>query len=281
MKVLAVTLLYKLMFASTVLVGGISSSVQEFAHFNYNEEYNKVISLLPENMEVVYKDEENKVPMVEKRDINNDKKEEILVVSKDKNINNAFFLIIFNDVKGNWEVFDTVKGEGYAVDILEFSDIDGDKKDDIIFGLKIGSAYGKVNVYNIINNKINRLFSTTYSKLEIIPKGKYGNETNQSALAILIKDTGEAYKTNIVRWNGKELIEAKDIHKHYYKKLVEYYSAKVKEMPEAAFYWYYLAEAQGKARMKEAALMSIAKGVSLDQGYPTKQQFEELKKSIK
>jgi len=69
----------------------------------------------------------------------------------------------------------------------------------------------------------------------------------QAALALWRHDTGEAYSIKVLRWTkvGSDtgLVPAEDLYPEYYKKVVAYYQEKVKEMPEAAFYWYYLADA--------------------------------------
>lgn len=244
-------------------------------------EFKDIEKLLPEGAEIVYTDEESKVPLIIKKDIDKNNVEDIFVAYRDKNINNVIFLSVIKRVNEKLSVLSTVKGEGYNVDILDFTDIDGDGREDVIYGLRIGSTFGKVYAFSFINNSLDKIFSTTYSKIEIIPQNKYGNKSKQAALAIWRKDTGEAYKINIVRWSGKEFIEAKDVNRQYFKKVVEFYEDKVKTMPKAAFYWYYLADAQNKAGLKKEALKSISIGVSLDTEYPSKQQFEELKKSIK
>jgi len=88
------------------------------------------------------------------------------------------------------------------------------------------------------------------------------------------------FKIELVRWNGKELVEAKDISKKYYLKVVEYYKNLCSLQKDNAWAWYYLAEAQIKTGNKKDAAISIANGVALNKDTPTKQQFEELKSKI-
>jgi len=59
--------------------------------------------------------------------------------------------------------------------------------------------------------------------------------------------------------------------------VVPYYEQKVKEMPKAGFYWYYLADSQIKAGDKKSALKSIEKGLNVATGYPSKEEFNDLK----
>jgi bla regulator protein blaR1 len=214
------------------------------------------------------------------KDLDGDGKNEILGVYRYKDIKNALFLLVLKNVDNRWEKVGTVKGDGYALDVLSFADIDGDGNSDIIFGVKLGSSYSKLNIYLLKERILTKAFSKTYSKLEILDCINSSSKAKKAALAMWVKDTGDAYKIQVVRWNGMELVPAKDLYRSYYSKVVQYYSEKVKEMPEAAFYWYYLADAQGKAGFKKEALKSIAKGISLNKDYPTKQQFEELKRSV-
>lgn len=88
------------------------------------------------------------------------------------------------------------------------------------------------------------------------------------------------FKIELVRWNGKELVEAKDISKKYYLKVVEYYKNLCSLQKDNAWAWYYLAEAQIKTGNKKDLAISIANGVALNKDTPTKQQFEELKSKI-
>jgi bla regulator protein BlaR1 len=244
-------------------------------------DFKDVEKLLPQGSEILFKDEENKVPLIVEKDIDASKDEELFVVYRDRNMKDVLFLAVIKKVQEKLVVISTIKGEGYNLDILDFTDMDGDGNQDILFGLKISSEYGRLHSYKVLDSSVEKIFSTTYSKLDIIPQNSYGNKSRQTALALWIKDTGEAYKINIFRWSGKEFIEAKDIYKQYFRKVVAFYEDKVKEVPDAAFYWYYLANAQNKCGLKKEALKSIGKGVSLDAEYPSKQQFEELKRSIK
>jgi hypothetical protein len=99
-------------------------------------------------------------------------------------------------------------------------------------------------------------------------------------VAIWNHDTGEAYKVEILRWKDTQLVPDEDSYSYYFKRVVAYYEEKVKQVPEAAFYWYYLADAQIKAGMEKEAAKSIEVGMKISPGYPTKEEFQELIKKI-
>jgi hypothetical protein len=244
--------------------------------------YSQISSLLPQQAYIITEECNENRKLIFTKDTDGDNKEEVLALYRLEKTANALFLIIIENKDNKWKVIDTVKADGFAFDILEFSDIDGDEKKEILLGTKIGEQSRNLNAYRLLENKADKLFSIPYSRFELIEKNTYGNKANNTVLALWNRDIDECFRIRIVRWNGIEFIEVKDkaVNKHYYTKLVDYYIEKIKDKPGLAYYWFYLAQAQGKCGLKTDALRSIAQGVSLDQSYPTKQQFEELKKHI-
>lgn len=244
--------------------------------------YSQIISLLPQNAYFVSDENNEDKKLIFNTDFDGDNKEEILALYRVENNNNALFLMIIKNIYNNWEVIDTVKGDGFAFDVLAFSDIDGDEKKEILLGTKIGEQSRNLYAFKLKENAADKLFSIAYSKFEIIERGLYGNKSNSALLALWNRDIDESFKIRIVRWTGMEFIEVKDkaVNKIYFTKIVNYYTEKIKHSPDLAHYWFYLAQCQNKCGLKTEALRSISQGVSLDQSYPSKQQFEELKKSI-
>jgi bla regulator protein BlaR1 len=73
-------------------------------------------------------------------------------------------------------------------------------------------------------------------------------------------------------------VNADDQYAEYFREVVVPYDQQlVEQMPGARFAWYYLAEAQVKARMPQEALQSIEQGLSLNIDYPSTYEFEQLK----
>lgn len=244
--------------------------------------YSQLINLLPQNAQIISEEDNEDKKLIINADFDRDSREEFLALYRLEKNNNALFLMIVKNIDNKWKVIDTVKGDGFALDVLAFSDIDGDERKEILLGTKIGEQTRNLNAFKLKENAAEKLFSIAYSKFEIIENGLYGNKTNSTLFALWNIDIDESFKIKIVRWTGKEFIEVMDkaVNKLYFTKIVNYYTEKIKHSPDSAYYWFYLAQSQSKCGLKTEALRSISQGVSLDQSYPSKQQFEELKKSI-
>ncbi|NLZ48234.1 MAG: hypothetical protein GX895_05490 [Clostridiales bacterium] len=201
---------------------------------------------------------------------------EIIVPFKEKGIDKAIFLLVINYDDTSSTAY-KVKGEGSNIERLEFHDINGDGKKDIVLGTRTGMDIHELTVYSHGKNKMHKEFSYSYSKLDILEDSK------DSSVVMAFWKRGEqnCFKIELVRWNGKELIEAKDLNRKYFAKVVEYYKNLCSLQRDNAWAWYYLADAQIKAGFKEDAAVSIANGVALNKESPSKQQFEQLKSSIK
>lgn len=212
-------------------------------------------------------------------DIDKDGKKEILVTYKIGEAPGEAGAFILKHGTKIWET----KGTGYEVDWAGFRDITGDGKLDVVLGWTIGLSAGNgLDVYSWEDGTVKKLFSTDYHKLEIedMPNDQ-GVTDGRPEIATWNKDTGDAYNVQVFRWNGQELIAATDVYKYYYPRVVAYYQERVKNMPDAAYYWYYLADAQIKSGMKQEAKNSIEKGKMLNQTYPGKDKFNSLEEQIK
>jgi hypothetical protein len=272
-------------FLSTTIINNFtlpSNMIERREFLTENEDllYSRINNLLPQGTFIISEEGSNNEKLVFKRDIDGDGHKEILAIYKLEKTENVVFLMVIKDTGGVLSIIDSVKGDGFNFDILSFSDVDGDEKEEILLGTTIGEQYRNLYVFKLKDSVVEKLFSTSYSKFEVIENGIYGNTTKQAVLALWYRDIEESFKIKTVRWNGMEFIEAKDVHKYYYVKVMNYYADKISKSPNCAHYWFYLAEAQSKCGLKKEALKSISQGVSLDQSYPSKQHFEDLKNSI-
>lgn len=212
-------------------------------------------------------------------DIDNDGKKEILATYKVGEAPGEAGAFILKHGTKIWET----KGTGYEVDWASFQDINGDGKMDLVLGWTIGASAGNgLDVYSWEQGTVQKLFTTGSHKLEIedMPDAK-GSTDGRAEMAIWTRDTGDVYSVQVLRWNGKVLIEATDVYKYYYPKVVVYYQDRVKTTPDAAIYWYYLADAQIKSGLLQEAKISIEKGQQLSQSYPGNDKFNSLKKQLK
>lgn len=227
---------------------------------------------LPQGAEIIQFDNRNYL----KSQLDGKGNKEIIIPFRDVNIKNAIFLfIIYKDENINDSC--RLKGDGYDIDKLEVLDINGDGKEEILLGTKIGSDLNRLQVFSFNRNRCFKEFSYSYNKYEIIND----NKSKNPAFAFWIKNNGGCYDIEVVRWTGYELIDAPDLYKRYFRKVVDFYKQLSHTQPENPYVWYSLADAQIKIGLKKEALSSIAKGVSLNKELPTKQQFDELKRKIK
>lgn len=200
---------------------------------------------------------------------------ELIVPFKEKDIEKAVFLLIISYDDNN-SISYKLKGDGEFIERLDIVDINKDNKNELLFGTKIGAELFRLNVFSFSKGNISREFSYPYSKFEILN----GDAEKNAAMAFWVKDSNNCYKVSVVRWNGSELVEALDLRKKYFPKVAQYYGELTIKEKDNAYAWYYLADAQIKSGYKKEALKAIARGVSLNKDYPTKQEFEELKKKL-
>ncbi len=237
---------------------------------NHTEaELDQIRKYIPENAEIIQIAEKNflKVQIDSSR-------EELIAAFKDPNIKNAVFLEI---ICGNNQVF-RLKGDGTDISSVEAVDVVGNGNKEILMGTNIGNDINRLNVFSFDGSKFSKEFTYSYSKYELISENK---NSEKAVFAFWLKNRGGFYDIDIVRWNGSELVPVSTLYKRYYPKVVDYYKQAAKTEGNNAYVWYGLADAQIKAGFKKDALISIGNGVALNQPFPTKQQFDELKRKIK
>lgn len=192
------------------------------------------------------------------------------------------FVLIFKNYNNIWYKVADIEGAGYNINCLNFQDVTGSGIKDLIIGWQIGGVWSELNIFQFRNAQLYRsVKDVIYSKIEVENMSEEKNIDRKVNIALWSHDTGEAYKVEVLKWDNTKLVPAKEAYPYYFKKVVSYYEEKAKEMPEAAFYWYYLADAQIKSGQEKEAEKSIEMGMKISPGYPTKEDFQELIKKIK
>jgi hypothetical protein len=177
-----------------------------------------------------------------------------------------------------WYKIATIKGTGYDINYLDVAPVSSKKTNDIIVGWQVGAIWSELTIFTYINQTLKEIVKGIhYSSIEVEDMPGEKGKDGRAEIALWQHDTGMAYKVEVYRWANGKLVPALDVYPYYFKKVVIYYKRKVKETPEAAFYWYYLADAQLKAGMPEKALQSIERGLALNPSYPSKAQWIVLK----
>ena len=192
------------------------------------------------------------------------------------------FVLIFKNYNNLWYKVADIEGVGYNINYLNFADVTGRGVKDLIIGWQTGAVWSELNIFQFRNAQLYRIVKDViYSKIEVENMSEEKNIAGEVNIALWTHDTGEAYKVEVLRWGNGKLVPTEAAYPDYFKKVVTYYEEKVKEMPEAAFYWYYLADAQIKSGQEKEAEKSIEIGMKVSPGYPTKENFQELIKKIK
>jgi hypothetical protein len=268
---------------SSIIKPPVSATVSSKTSEDIIDIVNKFI---PQSSRLINPEQPQGAKGVQLSDINSDGKDEIIALYKVNGEDGQLGLIILQrDKKDNWNKIYDYKSEGYAVDILKFADITGDGLEEIIVGWKIGSNASGLSILSMQEGKVNEIFKDYYSKIEIedMPD-KEGKRDGKSEIALWKHDTGGAYQIEVYGWDESKLSPVNAVYPYYFKKVVQYYEEKVKEMPDAAFYWYYLADAQLKSEDFKAALKSVEQGLKIKKVhpdyYPDNKKFENIKSEI-
>ncbi|MCY6355925.1 tetratricopeptide repeat protein [Clostridium sp. ZS2-4] len=234
----------------------------------YEKNYKNSIvqKFLPKGMGMVLSPPraEEQTKAVIKKDITGDGKEEIIFTfksSKDSYIGGVIVLMKEND---EWKVALRDYGEGESVYKIDFADMDGDKKLELLVSSFVGGSVGnKLKIYKFENKKVYKfdlLGMEMYKKMDIedMPD-KEGKKDGKEEIALWVHDTGSSYFIEILRYVDGGLVEAEDVYPYYFKKVVSYYKEQLKDKDtkESPYAWYHLADSQVKADMPKEALKSL------------------------
>ncbi|HKA56717.1 MAG TPA: hypothetical protein VKJ47_23990 [Candidatus Binatia bacterium] len=149
----------------------------------------------------------------------------------------------------------------------------GDGLPEVLTHRIIGASAGnELEVYSWKDDTLEKLASTGYHELAWLPprQGRRG-------LAAREKDTGLAFMVKTLHLGERGWVNADEQYPEYFREVVVPYDQSLVEQMPGALAWYYLAEAQVKAKMPQEALASIEKGLSLNLSYPETYRFEQLK----
>ncbi|AJA49357.1 hypothetical protein CPAST_c32910 [Clostridium pasteurianum DSM 525 = ATCC 6013] len=189
-------------------------------------------------------------------------------------LSDEYYLMVLKKYNGQWHNVFSINGKGIGINYLNYVDFDGSGVKNIVVGWQVGAIWSDLNIFAWKMYGLKRIVKNlNYSILQIFSVPK----TKRKDFAIWQHDTGEAYKIEVFGIEKDNIFKDKKFYKDYFKIVANYYKKKVLEMPDAAFYWYYLADAQIKSGDKKDALKSIEKGLSLNIDYPPKEAFTNLK----
>ncbi|MEH6987521.1 DL-endopeptidase inhibitor IseA family protein [Cytobacillus firmus] len=210
-----------------------------------------------------------------KSDLNNDGFDEIIAFYKSFVRSDYTGAMILQQENGKWKKAGDIQGSGYEVSWGSTEDFTGDGKPELLLGWKIGVSAGSIlDVYKWDNGKFIKLSQQNYHELDLI------YEDDSPRLAIWRRESADVYDINILKWLKGSFVPAPELYPAYFLKTADYYKQRTAEVPDAASYWYYLADSLLKAEQPEQALEAIEKGVSLKVTVPGWNEFEQLRGRI-
>lgn len=245
---------------------------------------NEVNKIIPKDARIINPENPEGSKGIQLKDIDGDGNGEAIVLYKLNGADgHAGFLVLKQDSNNKWNKIMDYRSDGSDVNYLNIANVTGNENGDIIIGWQMGSTANGLDLFTWKNKKLEKVASSYYSKIEVSEMAdKNGNKNGKNDVALWVHDTGEAYIIDVLKWDGSRLVSDTDAYPYYFKTVVPYYEQKIKELPGAAFYWYYLADAQIKAGDSKNALNSINEGLALKKKspniYPEDSKFLELKK---
>ncbi|WP_339272214.1 WG repeat-containing protein [Paenibacillus sp. FSL W8-0426] len=235
---------------------------------------------LPAGATMVTIEKPVKHPAVYAADLTGDGSPEIAAVYEQ---DGQLMLLVLTFIAGKWVKMSLTKGMGYGVTLLTAAQVTSTARNNLIVGWQIGAIWSKLSVYEWTESGLTDLApeDMVYSMAEIMDMpGQHGRD-GKAEIALWVHDTGEAYRVDVVRWDHQHWVSAPDIYPYYFPKVVQYYEQLVRQHPDYPFYWSYLAEAQYRAGLWHAALISVQKALSFDQPYPSRAALLALEQQIK
>lgn len=207
-------------------------------------------------------------------DLDGDEEDEALVLYRSTNNDNQVGAFVLKKDPKGWEKIFITKGSGTKVNWANAADVTGDKRKELLLGWQSGdSAESVLEIFHWKKDKLTKLKEIPYNELEAV-RFEGGDKTR---LAIWKRDMADAYKIDLLTWKGDSVVSDIEYYPSYFQEVITYYQRRISEVPDAAYYWYYLADAQLKAKQPEQALHSIDKGLSLKSVVPTKGYFQQLR----
>ncbi|MBU8880426.1 hypothetical protein BGM26_15845 [Bacillus sp. FJAT-29790] len=280
--------LISLVVAGTLVLGGCNflpeptSLIQAPAHASADSEINQSLDTLakrylPKGTELSIPNAPIGASAVLSADFEGDGQKEVVVLYHSKDAENQVGAFVLKKKKGNWEKVFAKKGSGYEISWASVADVTGDGKNELLLGWKVGSLAGNVlEIYTWEKEGFKILQKINYHQLEEI---RFSDEP-MTRLAVWKKDIGDAYDIELLKWEKDRFVADEAHYPSYFPKAVKYYEGRTEAVPNAAYYWYYLADAQLKANHPELAYSAVTKGMENKMVVPSYDKFAELKETI-
>ncbi|MDF2591252.1 MAG: repeat-containing protein [Clostridia bacterium] len=230
---------------------------------------------LPPEATLLCLDEPNKRHAVISADLDGDNTQEIAAAYR-WHENNGIVVLKWFD--GYWQPISYIDGKGYGITYFNAAPITGEKAQNLVIGWQLGAIYSQLDILKWTNESFKSLLQNeiNFSEIEVANISTKEGMDKKFEIALWTHDTGDAYVVDVYQWNGEELKSYPEAYPNYFRKVADYYNKQVIKFPDAAFYWYYLADAQDKSEHYNKALKSIETAIKLNSPYPSIETLRNL-----
>lgn len=140
-------------------------------------------------------------------DLDNDKKDEILVFYILENDENPLRGLVITKKDEEWKIDENIKGLGYDFDNIEFADITGDGQLEIVVSWNIGERFKKgVSVYKYKGGDVEEIFNNSYEALAV---ADMDNDSKSEVFLVKLNRMDFESKGELYRYEdgGMELVD--------------------------------------------------------------------------
>lgn len=222
-------------------------------------------------------------PAIITSDIDGDKSLEIVAAYT---LQNKPYAIVLKNCNCFWYKAAVIKGMGYTISYMNVVPITDSKANNLILGWQLDSIFSVLSIYQLTGKEIKSILPINmyFSKIDIVNIAATNSANMLFRIALWYHVTGDAYNIEVYKLENSMLSPDVGAYPYYFRKVTAYYENKIKKMPEAAFYWYFLADSELKAILPLRALNSINTCENLvsklKYSYPTKKELTDLKEKI-
>jgi hypothetical protein len=234
---------------------------------------------LPPGSEILMIKESYPKPAIVVADFDGDDVPEIAVVYK---LSGQNHLLLLKNFCNSWHVLAKVQGRGYDINYMNSIHFTTNKANDLIVGWQVEKNLAELNIFKWSEDEFENVApeELRYSKIKIEDMNDNKEDIGKCNIALWKHDKEEAYKVEIYKWSYGIFEPALDAYPYYFKKVASYYNRLIKREPDSSLYWYYLADAQLKAGMKDDALKTVEAALKFEEPYPSREFLVKLRVAL-